>query len=297
MLSTHTKVRIAVALSRTVRAARSLAGRDSNEVEVFRGGLKWRLDLSQGIDLAIYLLGAFERSTVDAYRKMIKQGDTVLDIGANVGAHTLHLARLVGDSGAVIAYEPTAYAVSKLRQNLALNPGLVQRVTVAQVMLTDSDDRIPEHEIYSSWPLTTQNNLHVGHRGQLKSTEGCRALKLDSHLKSLKVKKVDFIKMDVDGFECHVLGGATVTLENYQPSILMELSPYLYSEHGKSLDDLLSLLNRAGYSMFHLGERSALPMDSRRLHAMVPAGSSINVIAKARSNPATGDSTEIQRLP
>jgi FkbM family methyltransferase len=282
MLSTHTKVKIAGALSRIVRAARSLAGRDSNEVEVVRDGLKWRLDLEQGIDLAIYLLGAFERSTVNAYRKIVRQGDTVLDIGANVGAHTLQLAKLVGSNGAVIAYEPTAYAVYKLRQNLALNPGLVQRVTVAQMMLTDSDDRTPEQEIYSSWPLNSEKNVHAGHRGQLKSTEGSRALKLDSHLQSLNVKKVDFIKMDVDGFECHVLGGAMATLENCQPAILMELSPYLYSEHGKSLDDLLSLLSRAGYSMFHLDHKSELPMDARRIHAMVPAGSSINVIAKAR---------------
>jgi 23S rRNA G2069 N7-methylase RlmK/C1962 C5-methylase RlmI len=146
--------------------------RDSNEVEVVRDGLKWRLDLDQGIDLSIYLLGALQRSTVNAYRKIVKQDDTVLDIGANVGAHTLHLARLFGDNGAVIAYEPTAYAECKLRQNLTLNPGLAHRVTVAQMMLTDSDERIPEHEIYSSWPLNTKKNLHTGHRGQLKSTDG-----------------------------------------------------------------------------------------------------------------------------
>jgi FkbM family methyltransferase len=282
MLSTQTKIKIARALSRTARAVRSLAGRNSKEIEVVRGGLKWQLDLDQGIDLAIYLLGAFERSTVNAYRKIVKRGDTVLDIGANVGAHTLHLARLVGNNGAVIAYEPTAYAVHKLRQNLALNPELVQCVTVVQMMLTDSDNQIPEHEIYSSWPLNTEENLHAGHLGQLKSTEGSRALTLDSHLQSLKLKRVDFLKMDVDGFECHVLGGATTTLKTCQPTILMELSPYLYSEHGKSLNDLLSLLTGAGYSLFHLDDRSELPMESDRIHAMVPAGSSINVLAKAR---------------
>jgi FkbM family methyltransferase len=296
MLSTHTKIRIAGVLSRTVRAARSLAGRNSKEVEVVRNGLKWRLDLEQGIDLAIYLLGAFERTTVNAYRKIVKQGDTVLDIGANVGAHTLHLARLVGDQGAVIAYEPTVYAVSKLRQNLALNPGLVQRVTIAQIMLTDSDDRIPEREIYASWPLITQKHLHAAHRGQLKSTEGCTALKLDSHLHGLKLKKVDFIKMDVDGFECHVLGGATATLENCQPTILMELSPYLYSEHTRSLDDLLSLMTRAGYSIYRLDHRSELPMDSRRIHAMVPFGRGINVIARARGNSETLGFAGLRRL-
>jgi FkbM family methyltransferase len=282
MLSTHSKVRIARALSRTARAARSLAGLDSRNVEVVREGLKWRLDLEQGIDLAIYLFGAFERPTLNAYRKLVTHGDTVLDIGANVGAHTLHLARLVGDKGKVIAYEPTAYAVHKLRQNLALNPDLDAQVTVAQMMLTDSDDQIPEPEIYSSWPLDGEKDLHARHRGQFKSTEGSSASKLDSHLQSLNVNRIDFIKMDVDGFECHVLGGAMATLKNCQPAILMELAPSLYSEHGRSLEELLSLLTHAGYSMFRLNGKSELPMDPRQLHAMVPAGSTINVIAKAR---------------
>jgi hypothetical protein len=80
------------------------------------------------------------------------------------------------------------------------------------------------------------------------------------------------------------------TLEKYQLAILTELPPYLYSEHGKSLDDLPSLLTHVGYSMFQLNHRSELPMDSHRIHAMVPAGSSINVIAKPRRNSASSDS-------
>ena len=61
--------------------------------------INWRLDLLEGIDL----LGSFEPLTVRAYRGIVRPGDTVLDIGANVGAHTLPLAQLVGETCRVIA--------------------------------------------------------------------------------------------------------------------------------------------------------------------------------------------------
>jgi FkbM family methyltransferase len=287
MLDTRTKISIARALSRMLCAARSQVGRDSEDVDVVRGGLRWRLNLREGIDLAIYLLGAFERSTVRAYSRIVKPGDTVLDIGANIGAHTLRLAELVGSRGRVVAYEPTAYAAARLRRNLHLNPELVQRVTVAQVMLTDSDDQIPEREVYSSWPLGGSDDVHALHRGLLKSTEGACAISLDSHVANLHLKTIGFVKMDVDGFECHVLGGARCTLECHRPVILMELAPYLYRERGRSWEELLSLLSAAGYSLFSLDGRRELPMDPRRLGAMIPSNCSINVIAKASSGPRT----------
>jgi FkbM family methyltransferase len=54
----------------------------------------------------------------------VKPGNAVLDIGRNIGAHTLPLAHLVGPHGRVIAFEPTAYAIRKMRANIALNAGL-----------------------------------------------------------------------------------------------------------------------------------------------------------------------------
>jgi Protein-L-isoaspartate(D-aspartate) O-methyltransferase (PCMT) len=92
---------------RTLKSARGLVGL-GDRCEVTRDGLRCDLDLSQAIDLTIFVLGRFEPSTVAAFRRYVKPGATVLDIGANIGVHTLQLARLVGPQGRVLSFEPTA---------------------------------------------------------------------------------------------------------------------------------------------------------------------------------------------
>src|ERR1700736_6099767 len=163
MKTTH-KIAAARAMYRVVRAARAFAGRTSHEI-VVRDGIAYDLDLSQGIDFAIYLGNIYERQTKAALRKLVSPAALVLDIGANIGAHTLHLAQLVGPNGRVIAFEPTDYAFRKLGRNLELNPELGARVTACHCFLTEHDeDQVPS-AIYSSWPLASEAGLHAKHLG------------------------------------------------------------------------------------------------------------------------------------
>ena len=70
-----------------------------NQTIVKRGGIWWDLDLTEGIDFSIYLLGGFEPKTLKLYRNIVKKGDFILDIGANMGSHTLPLALNAGKNG------------------------------------------------------------------------------------------------------------------------------------------------------------------------------------------------------
>ena len=88
MLKTRQKIVLASMLSSIVCRARALAGK-SSETVIERRGIRWNLDLGEGIDFAIFLFGAFELRTLRAYWPLIQPGDFVLDIGANIGAHTL----------------------------------------------------------------------------------------------------------------------------------------------------------------------------------------------------------------
>jgi len=293
-LKTRQKIFLARFVQRPVMMARRIAGLGPLTV-VQRSGLMWQLDLREGIDFAIFLLGAFEPATIRCYRSLIRPGDTVLDIGANVGAHTLHLAAAVGPTGRLIAFEPTANAIAKLRANLSLNRHLSGRVECCQAFLTDRESEALPAGLYSSWPLRKDGDLNSGHRGCLRPTTGAVVATVDQLLEKFAVPSVSLVKMDVDGQECKVLNGAAHLFSKYRPIFVMELSPYGLENYGGSLPELLGIFAKAEYELRDLSNRKRLPMDAPRLRRMIPDGSGRNVIAWPKDlDQARGD---IERAP
>jgi FkbM family methyltransferase len=278
-LKTSHKIAGARAAYRLVRAGRILLGRSDHEIAV-RGGATFELDLAQGIDFAIYLGNIYERQTRVALRRLVSPASLVLDIGANVGAHTLHLAQLVGPNGHVVAFEPTDFAFRKLRRNLELNPELNARVTPCHCFLTASDSDQAPSAVYSSWPLAREPGLHAKHLGREMRTEAAEARSLDSVLAEYTDKKVSLVKLDVDGFECQVLAGATAMLRDVRPIFVMELAPYVLEERGASLEELIAYFTRNGYAFYEERTFGPLPSTAREFGRMIGDGAGINVIAR-----------------
>lgn len=279
-IPTRTKIALARQLHRLVMAPRRLLGK-STSVRVRRNGILWDLDLREGIDLAIYLLGGFERSTIRAYRRIVRPGDTVFDIGANIGAHTLPLARAVGPRGHVVAFEATDAAYAKLGENLKLNPTLACRIVARQSFLCDVDGRLPAHPVYASWPVDSRAavpDTHPLHLGVPASTRGAKCETLDSAWVELGCPTVAFIKLDVDGNEPAILRGGVRLLQEQRPTILTELAPYGHIERGESADALESLLGGAGYRLYDLRGRVLASAGGSRLRP----GASINVVARPK---------------
>jgi FkbM family methyltransferase len=237
------------------------------------------LDLKEGIDLAIYVLGGFEVQTLRQYKKLINEGDVVLDIGANVGSHTLPLAQLVGFTGKVFAFEPTAWAFEKQQTNIALNPFLISRISSHQIMLTATDTDSPPEAIYSSWPLESADDLHDIHRGRLMDTKGCLTSSLDTFVFGAKIERVDVIKLDVDGNECDVLAGAKRVLAKWNPKIMIELAPHVYDSAPHKFDQLLTDLWSMGYAISNMSTGKSLPQDLPTLRSIVPRAGSLNALA------------------
>jgi len=278
-LSTRQKVAIARLLNRCVKLGRATLRRPMHG-QFRRGGLNWQLDLNEGIDFAIYLLGAFERDLVRSYRRLIQPGATVLDIGANIGAHTLPLAQHVGPDGRVIAIEATEYAYGKLQKNLSLNPALQSQTTAIQALLTATDDALREPAISSSWPIAGSETTHAVLCGAMRSTEGAQTQSLDTLLDHLAVPQVHWIKLDVDGHELSVLQGASKCLRIHKPSIFMELAPYCYANSMHGFRDLISILTEANYSFLKLGSNKLLSTDADYLiEREIPKNGSINILA------------------
>lgn len=247
-----------------------------------RRQITWELDLNEGIDFSIFLQGRFEPSTSRALDRLVKPGDHVIDVGANIGAHTLPLAARVGSAGKVIALEPTGFAFAKLRRNVALNPDLGSRIRLHQAMLADRADAPLEAEIYSSWPLKGRDgDLHPILRARGMATTGARVSTLDQLIMQEPLERVDVIKIDVDGHECSVIEGGQECLSAFLPTLVLELAAYTLVERGTSLEQLLALLLSHGYRFFDERSGSPLPLKSAEIEASIPRGGSRNVVAVA----------------
>ncbi len=277
MKTTH-KIAAARAVYQIVHAGRALIGRTDRQI-VNRSGIAYDLDLAQGIDFAIYL-GFYERQTRAALGRLVTPGSLVLDIGANIGAHTLTLADLVGARGRVLAFEPTDYAFTKLSRNLALNPELARRVSACHCFLAGADAVPVPSAIYSSWPLAHEAGLHAKHLGREMKTEAARARSIDSVLAESADRPVSLVKLDVDGFECDVLKGASKLLSDTRPIFVMELAPYVLEERGASLAELLSFFVPREYRFYDESTSAALPSTAAELSGMIADGGSMNIVAR-----------------
>jgi FkbM family methyltransferase len=277
-MKTAAKLKIASLLYQIVSTVRGAFGL-SDVVTAQRKGIRYELDLSEGIDLSIYVLGAFEPTTRRRIINTVRAGDVVLDIGANVGAHTMTLARCAGPDGHVHAFEPTQYAFEKLSRNVALNPDLSPTITVNQAFISEHSNRDVPDSIYSSWNLKEKGEKHDQHGGFAKSTQDGVSISVDDYVASRCLGRVDFVKIDVDGFECVVVRGARDTLEKHKPKILFELAPYAITERGYDPVEFVDTLLKHGYVLRHEKDMTPISGSAFDIVNSVERGASINLLA------------------
>jgi FkbM family methyltransferase len=284
MLSTKHKIFIARSLNWPIAKLRALSGRGT-QVDVTRGGIRWRLDLQEGIDFAIYL-GVYQRIAAATMAAWVRPGSVALDIGANIGSHALPLARQVGATGRLVAIEPTDFAFAKLVANAALNADLSAQTILIQAALTDRSNTPAAPAFYARWPIgQPTKDLHESHLGQLESARGARFVALDALLDELRGahridKPVAFAKLDVDGHELAVLRGATRLLESERPALLIEMAPAVQDEVPGRFEQLIGLIADAGYELTLPGSGKRLPLSADALREFVGHGASVDLLAQ-----------------
>jgi len=216
---------------------------------------------------------------------MIQKGFTVFDIGANIGAHTLHFARLVGETGGVHAFEPTTFAFTKLLANLRLNPNCASAVTANQTFLKgDGASSVPT-SLYSSWPMKGSiSHLHSIHLGRPMALDAAHHLTADQYCDWSALKRLDLVKIDVDGNELEVLRGFRSNLALFRPAVLIELAPFLLDQVSETaFVEFVQFWNDLGYSFFDAYSRRMLAPNPKTLRGLVPNGGSMNALLMPRA--------------
>jgi FkbM family methyltransferase len=287
LIPTRRKLQIGRLISLALQAGRRLAGLPV-QVAVVRDGIRWSLDLTEGIDLALYL-GAYQKLGAYVENAVLRPGTVALDIGANVGAFTLPLAARLGEGGRVIAIEPTFYAFEKLRANLALNPMLSDRVITFQALLGTADKVDYKESVFSSWQLSgrSDQDRHPAHGGRLMSVAGSLHSSLDLLLVNdarlaCLADQISFVKLDVDGHELDVIRGAQHLLERRRPALLVEIAPYVQNERPGGTQLLLFEIAQRGYTFCDPDTGVPFPQDLERLERLIPDGAGTDVLCLPR---------------
>jgi FkbM family methyltransferase len=220
----------------------------SKNQTVVRNKINWSLDLDEGIDLSVFLFGTSERKILNLKKLLSKKNNslTIIDIGANIGSVSLLLAKTFENSK-IFAIEPTDYAFNKLSNNLKLNKELEKKVFLRQLFITNK--KKPK-EVWSSWNFDRSDEKHQKHLGTLKKIKQNAYVKLDQFIKDENLNNIDFIKLDVDGYELDILNSGEEFLRNNKPIIFIEIAPYLYPEFGYSCEELIEYIEKLNYNFY-----------------------------------------------
>lgn len=197
------------------------------------------------IDTHIYLYGVYEPFILDIMANKLTEGMTFVDIGTNIGEHSMYAARLVGPTGHVLSFEPIPRIFAQLRKSIHSNhyESIIEAHNVA----------LGEESRTETLHLNAKN---IGGSSLVEGTQEDESIvvtirKGDDYL--LPLKRIDMIKIDVEGYEYEVLSGIKESLHTHHPTIILEFSGHLYLEHRNNHGEkILSLLNRLGYSLYDI---------------------------------------------
>jgi FkbM family methyltransferase len=185
----------------------------------------------------------YEPQMVDSLKKILKEGDTFLDVGANEGFFSILASKLVNATGKVISIEPQSRLQGVLFRNMFENHAY--NINIFQKAISDS---------IGSAILSLSPDINTGSSGIFRltkykvPTEIIPQTTLSELLQLLRIDRIKLMKIDVEGFEYEaILGSKDIFKGNVIENIALELHPHILQERGKSESDILNFLTENGY--------------------------------------------------
>lgn len=217
-----------------------------------RAGHRMLLDPRSRTEGGPFWNGEFDEDDVAFFRACIQPGDTVFDVGANVGLISIplgcHLASL--GSGQLISFEPIKANYERLMANIKLN-GLENIARVYNVALGDHEGTL-EISMETRHGSQTGNAIASDIVGDGKNfiRNSCTLTRLDTLAAQQGIAKVDFMKVDIEGAEMLFLNGGAGFIAAHRPTIYGEFNSGLMPKFGHSFLDVYAFFKERRYRAF-----------------------------------------------
>jgi FkbM family methyltransferase len=235
-----------------------------------RRGLVMESDLSvDDVGWTLYAYGCLDYWDERAIRGMLTPGCFCIDIGAHIGYYSLLLSKWVGQTGRVFSYEPVPYTYSFLERNLQHNA--TSNVKAEQAAAGSRNGVVR---------MAFPNGGRLGWSTVSDSGDvDVRCTTIDSEVSRLALDRVDFVKIDTEGYEPQVLAGAERTIQQMRPKIMFEVNRNALERHDVSPARVRDFFLSHNYELF-TAERRGLSL----ITDLSQGPSYFNVFALPNSN-------------
>lgn len=217
------------------------------------------VDTSSRIEYAIMFRGCYEPEIVRLIKRVVKPGDVCIDVGANIGAHTLVMAFAAGEQGMVIALEPHPELAARLRQNVALNR--LRQVQIVDAALSESDGSATLYafdEAAFNRGVSSLKPMSADQPAIPVRTISPRTLQ-----KECGLARCDLIKVDVEGHEMAVLRGLLDVIRRFRPYVIFEYEEPQWQRFGGRIEEALAQLRRMDYGIHVVERQTTFPLGAR----------------------------------
>ncbi len=213
------------------------------------------------VDWHVVFFGTYEPELRAIFRAILRPGGIAIDVGANVGWHSLLMASLVGASGRVLAVEANPSLQKRLHDNLSIN--CFRQVEVVPCAVGDTEGTM---EFYA--PLAGDPNSGNGHLGADNSATAIQTVRvnarpLDAVVAAAELESLDLIKIDVEGFEWPVLHGGERTIARLRPHIVFEYNAEYAARSGGTAEIIEGFFKTHRYRLFAVGRNWSEAIEGR----------------------------------
>lgn len=219
-----------------------------NRVYETNEGVKLEMTPEEAMSLGIALLGSHNHYEEKVLKTILHRGDVVVDVGAFIGEESLLAAKLVGPKGKVYAFEPSPTHIKRLADNIRRNN--TDNIEIIKYAVSNKKGIFPLYEAGSGSSFV-KNEAEYHIRSKSIKPIYVKTVTLDEFVIRRRIHHIDFIKIDVEGWDLQVLKGATKILRARDaPDVMIEVIDDVLSKAGFSSKDLVNYLIRFGYTPY-----------------------------------------------
>lgn len=216
-------------------------------------GLILRIYPKNEVFRALFVRGIYDPNLVVVINSLLPRNGVFVDVGANIGCFSLLASRVIGKNGKILAIEPSSRDYARLVENVR-NNNLTDLISTYRLAISDKSEIVKLSIAYEERSFLNTLRTDFSLKGIDKiGVEDVQSVSIDDLISKINVKRVDVLKLDIEGSELKALLGAKNVVERFKPAIIIGINgsfECFFSE----LEEIKNFLKKMNYRMYKLIE-------------------------------------------